>query len=132
MEYDWEYETNYDRRQRQRRIQLLEESVKLHAKKAVSELRRVDELEKEIEALKEQKEQIVQVAYTDRVFGQADTTPLKDRPSFDYIDGTVEGLSVGDKVIAPTRYNRDQKAVVVSVGPRTYFRRLNKIVEVLA
>lgn len=127
--YDWDLETNYDRRQKKRRIQDLEIRIKLEARKVGEGLRKIDELEKELEAAKEQ---IVQVAYTERVFGQADTTPLRDRPTFDYIDGTVEGLSVGDKVIAPTRYNRDQKAVVVSVGPRTYFRRLNKIVEVLA
>lgn len=75
---------------------------------------------------------VVKVAYLTTPAGKEITTPLQTREPFDYIDGTAKGLVVGDVVVAPTRYNRYQRGIVVQVGgQRTYFGKLNRITEVL-
>lgn len=57
---------------------------------------------------------------------------LRTAESFDYIDGTDEGLKLGQRVIAPTRYNKAQVGIVVEIeAKRSYFGRLNEILTVL-
>lgn len=98
------------------------------AKRRVSRAHQVeDTIRQQLESLK-----LVQVAYLTTPIGNPIDTPLTGRPTFDYIDGTTAGLIAGNIVVAPTHYNRYQRAIVVSVGgQRTYSGKLNKIVEVL-
>lgn len=85
----------------------------------------------EIEALENELDQLVdfvQVVYVKRTW----IGELQKRDTWEYVDGTAAGLSVGDTVVAPTRYG-DQTAVVVALTRSSdpYTGRLQTITRVI-